>query len=1149
MITAWVIAGMTIIALPLTAAQLLRPPAVPLVMHDPYFSIWSPADKLTDADTMHWTGKPHRLSSLVRIDGKAFRLLGKEPAELPPIGQNGVDVLPTRTICTFANSEVQIALTFMTPALPGDLDVCSRPVTYVAWETASMDGKAHSVQVYFDASFEICVNDESQKVDWKRVSLAGLNVLSVGSRDQPLLQKKGDDLRIDWGYFYVASPTNAAITCDFRPLSFSRQAFLQTGSVRAGIVDWFGTNVVREWGSAWSFDVGKVSGKAASCWLMLAYDDEFSIKYFSQRLRPYWRRKGDDAGALLSKAAADYESLKKRCAEFDDSLMSDLAKVGGEKYAALCALAYRQTLAGNKIVADTNGQPLIFPKENFSNGCIGTVDVLFPQSPFFLALSTALTKAMLVPILDYAGSTRWKFAYAPHDLGTYPYATGQVYGGGEQTDDNQMPVEESGNMLIMLAALARSEGNADFAAGHWPLLNKWADYCVKEGLDPANQLCSADMFGHLPRCANLGLKAVIGIGCYAQLCEMAGKQQPAEKYLGIARDYARKWQELAKDDGHSRLAYHLPGTWGMKHNLIWDRVLGLNLFPATVGDAEIAWYRQVQKPFGLPVDNRTDTSLIDWAMWSIALARNDSDFQALLEPLFRYANETPSRVPLSDWFFTTDAKQKGFQARPVVGGLFIKMIANQSMWKKWVKRGSNATGPWAPIPVAPPPTEIVLTARKGPVNWRYSLEQPPADWFKPEFNDAAWSNGPAAFGTKGTPGAPIRTDWHTKEIWLRREFVHPDWPLKNPRLLVIYDEDPEFYLNGVLAAKRTGWITSYDEVAVAPAALATLKPGTNVLAVRASQTWGGQAIDAGLVDDNLFTGLRQLMDTPLRDPSICRGPDGAWYLTGTIEPFWGYNEGIKIWKSQTLDSKNWEPLGMVWRYGQSPWHKKYLDVKKPLWAPEIHFLKNTYWLTYSMPGWDGTGKTSGSGLLKSTSGRPEGPYEDVQPGERLGDEIDASLFQDDDGAVYLLWHSGKIARMKADMSGLAEPCRWLRTTTSDPDPKHHSSLCRGIFGPDSYDHVGYEGMFMLKNQGLYYLCCSENFEGRYSCAVATATNIYGPYGSRYEALPHAGHNVILKDDQGNWWSTIFGSDPEAPLRERPGLVAVRFEADGRLTLK
>jgi beta-xylosidase len=299
-------------------------------------------------------------------------------------------------------------------------------------------------------------------------------------------------------------------------------------------------------------------------------------------------------------------------------------------------------------------------------------------------------------------------------------------------------------------------------------------------------------------------------------------------------------------------------------------------------------------------------------------------------------------------------------------------------------------------------------------------------------------------------------------------------------------------------------------------------------------------------------GLRKLMDTPLRDTSICRGPDGTWCMTGTVEPFYGFNEGIKVWKSPDLT--NWTGLGFVWKYGASPWHKPYLEKRKSLWAPEIHFLKGTFWLTYSMPGWDGPTfekmqKTSGSGLLRSTSGKPEGPYEDMQPSERLGDEIDASLFQDDDGTVYFLWHSGKIAKLKPDMSGFAEPYRWLKPTSADPNPRHHSGLCANIFGKGSFDHVGYEGMFIFKANGRYHLCCSEIFEGRYSCAISTSTNLFGPYGERYEALPHAGHNTFFKDDQGQWWSTYFGSDGQAPWQERPGVLPIEFDAADRVRAK
>jgi hypothetical protein len=582
--------------------------------------------------------------------------------------------------------------------------------------------------------------------------------------------------------------------------------------------------------------------------VLLAYDDLYSIKYFGARLRPYWRRHGAEASDMLLAAQRDYPALVSRCRAFDEQLMMDLRRVGGEKYAALCALAYRQTWAGNKLATDASGMPLLFPKENFSNGCISTVDVLFPQAPFFLVFSPALTKAMLVPVLDYASSPRWPYGYAPHDLGTYPWAMGQVYGMGGG-DGGRMPVEESGNMLIIMAALARVEGNAELAKRYWPVLTKWAEYLVANGLDPENQLCSADMFGHLPHCANLGLKAIIGIGGYAQLCDMAGRPEDAKKYLAIARDYAAKWQQLAQDDGRTRLAYHLPNTWGMKHNLIWDRVLGLKLFPAAVGDAEIAWYLKVQNKYGLPVDNRTTTSLIDWAMWSIAPARDPKDFEALVEPLFRYAHETPRRVPLSDWFHTTDAKPAAFQARPVVGGVFIRLLADSPTWSRWAKEATPVTGEWASLPESKPLKELVPTAQRQPVPWRYTLDKPAEGWCQPDHDDSTWKQGPAGFGTAQTPGAVVRTEWQTKDIWLRREFTLPGTPLTNPVLLMHYDESPEVYLNGVLAAQLEGYVTEYGEVTIEPAARAALKPGRNVLAVHCRQTFGGQYIDVGVAGE------------------------------------------------------------------------------------------------------------------------------------------------------------------------------------------------------------------------------------------------------------------------------------------------------------
>jgi hypothetical protein len=441
---------------------------------------------------------------------------------------------------------------------------------------------------------------------------------------------------------------------------------------------------------AMSVDLGQVAAQPVSRYLMLAYDDLYSIEYFQRRERPWWRRNSAEAGDLLRSARRDHDALLERSIRFDDELMADLRRAGGERYARLAALAYRQTLAAHKLVSDIDGTPLFFPKENFSNGCIATVDVIYPSSPFTLLFNPLLLQAQLQPIMAYAAMKRWPWHFAPHDLGTYPQANGQVYGGGERTEDDQMPVEESGNMLIMVAALARTKGNAEFAEKYWPQLTRWAEYLKEKGLDPENQLSTDDFAGHLAHNANLSIKAILALGSYGILCEMTGRKQQAELYRGTAKEFATRWMQLAADGDHYKLAFDKPGTWSQKYNLVWDKLLGLNLFPPEVARREISFYLTRQKAYGLPLDNRKSYTKLDWILWTATLA-DDADFGRLVAPVYRFANESPSRVPLTDWYDTLTGTQEGFQARSVVGGVFVKMLADPATWQKYAGRALAKT--------------------------------------------------------------------------------------------------------------------------------------------------------------------------------------------------------------------------------------------------------------------------------------------------------------------------------------------------------------------------------------------------------------------------------------------------------------------------
>jgi hypothetical protein len=655
-----------------------RPPATPLVTHDPYFSIWSAADHLTDAPTTHWTGTVHSLTSIVRVDGRAYRIMGDQPEDVAALPQTHLEVLPTHTVYRFEGAGVELTLTFLTPALADDLDVLSRPATYLTWQVRSTDGKPHNVDLYFDAGTEIAVNTHDERVSWSRFRLGDLQVLRAGSQQQPVLEKSGDNLRIDWGYLYLTAPadTGSDQVTGFRPAVI--RSFIDTGRLPdsdelRGMQPYAQPTPVL----AWSFHLGQVGADAVSRHLVIAYDDLFSIEYMNRRLRPWWRRNGADAADLLRWAIRDYASLEGRCSTFDRKLMDDLRSAGGEDYARLGALAYRQTLAAHKLTADTDGTPLFFSKENFSNGSIDTVDVTYPSSPFFLLLNAHLLQAQLQPILDYAQLSRWRFPFAPHDLGRYPLADGQQYGAGEASEEDQMPVEESGNMLLMVAGVTQAENNSDFARSYWPLLTKWAEYLKEKGLDPANQLCTDDFAGHLAHNANLSIKAILALAAYGKMATLLGHADIGREYQDTAHQFAARWVTMAADGDHFRLAFDRPGTWSQKYNLIWDTLLKLHCFPASVTSEETAFYKAHANRYGLPLDNRADYTKIDWLAWTASLSGSRADFITLFEPAYRFADESPSRVPLTDWYDTKTGKQVGFQARSVVGGIFIRLLSTR----------------------------------------------------------------------------------------------------------------------------------------------------------------------------------------------------------------------------------------------------------------------------------------------------------------------------------------------------------------------------------------------------------------------------------------------------------------------------------------
>ena len=634
----------------------LRAPAYPLITVDPYFSVWSASNKLNESNTVHWTNSPNTMSGIATVDGNKFRVIGNVNEDIPAMKQVSVDCTAFSATYVFEDGGVRLTLIFSSPLLISDLSLISRPVSYLEIKKESIDGKRHKVEFDISVSEEICINAlGEEETECETFTIDNLNSARIGSKAQRVLCQSGDDVRINWGYFYLTA----------------------SGSTRAYKEE------KQEGDSTRSFNlIGATVEVKASTLITFAYDDISSIEYFGEHLKAYWKKDGSTITEQIKAAHKDYKSVMNRCNAFATEMFCDAVRAGGEKYAEILELAYRQVIAAHKLVLDTDGKVLFISKECFSNGCAATVDVSYPSTPLFLIYNPELVKGMLRPIYKYSRSAEWTFDFAPHDVGQYPLLNGQVY--GNNALHMQMPVEECGNMLIMEAAIALASGSVDFANEHFDLLETWVKYLIDNGRDPENQLCTDDFAGHLAHNCNLSLKAIMGIASLGILYGLKGNKKEEKKYISLARSMAADWAKRAHNgDGSYRLAFDKPDTFSMKYNIVWDKLFGTNVMSKTVIESEFASYKAKMHPYGLPLDSRMPYTKSDWLVWTGTLTSDRDAFMSFVEPLWTFYNYSPSRVPMTDWYYTITGEHRAsrssgfrtsFRNRTVQGGLFIKLM-------------------------------------------------------------------------------------------------------------------------------------------------------------------------------------------------------------------------------------------------------------------------------------------------------------------------------------------------------------------------------------------------------------------------------------------------------------------------------------------
>ena len=645
--------------------KVTRAASIPLIMHDPYFSIWSSSDHLYDADTVHWTGKRQQIRGYLTVDKTVYCFMGdKEFHQILP--QISLDVTATATTYTFENDKVRLCCRFTSPLILSDPLLVSRPCTYIDFMVEKKN--ADNVKLDFIVSADLVRQEKDEVAGFAGTFKQDFSYASMGRMRQQPLGSSGDHTTIDWGYVYLAGNDKSTITYD-----------AANEAIRCQAAD--------------------LNGQTT---LILAYDDLASINYFGEWRKAYWTTRYKTILEAISAAFADQKKVCKQASEIDCEIEAKAKKIGGDEYSFLCAMSYRHAIAAHKLITDEDKNLIFLSKENDSNGCIGTVDVSYPSVPLFMLYNTEYVKGMLRPIFRFADCDVWTYDFAPHDVGRYPYAWGRVYGRSDEENKrfrsenqfvyppyymypsgsnvyglrDQMPVEECGNMLIMTAMVCRMEKNASFALPYMETLKTWREYLIRYGADPGEQLCTDDFAGHLSHNTNLSVKAIMGIEGYAQIAALAGEKNEAKKYHKIAADMASDWEKRAKADDHYQLVFGegKKDTWSLKYNLVWDKLWKSGLFSDEVYEKELAYYKKKANRYGTPLDSRAAYTKSDWILWCAAM---DDNTAALIQPVAAYLKETTTRVPFSDWYQTDSGRYCYFIARSVQGGIFMPMLVEQ----------------------------------------------------------------------------------------------------------------------------------------------------------------------------------------------------------------------------------------------------------------------------------------------------------------------------------------------------------------------------------------------------------------------------------------------------------------------------------------
>jgi hypothetical protein len=657
----------------------LRPPAVPLAVHDPYVSVWLCGTELAGSWPTAWTGAPVGICGLIRIDGRGYVWCGdagESGSGATSMLETSVEVTPTRSIFTMEAAGVRLVVEWLSPIEPGNPRLQSIPLALITATVSATDGHTHAVEIYCDVTGEMASWTQSDSISWSTSTTACRHWAIQLAAQQPFVEHSE---MAAWGTAVFSTEQRAAVSYESGASTTVRRGFATSGTLANSSDGNFRAIDNNTPVFALAHHLSVVGAVAVSVSWSLGHFASPAVQYLGQSLDPLWTKYWGSWEEVVDGFLASASETRTRAADLDAEVTTRATQVGGDGYAALCALALRQAYGACQLVVGLGGEPWAFLKEISSDDDISTADVIFDSCAVWLDLDPGYIPMLLEPLLYYAASAEWTENYAPHSLGHWPLAAGNPTGASSEP----MPIGDTGALVVMSAVYSARVPAATarpFLSRYEQLWDRWAELLASQLPSPPPQLTTIDYLRSQTGNNNLAVLGLVGLAATGQLAEHLGDTDKAGSRLAQAKVLAGEWAKLAVDPSGEHVVTNKGGTdtWPDLYNAFWDSALGTDLVPVSLTAKQAAWYLSHMDIFGIPVESQTPTlARVDQQLATAAWLYGYPVGPKLVDAVFKYVGNTELLAPMPDTYDPVTGSlraQFNWRARPVVGAVFSLLL-------------------------------------------------------------------------------------------------------------------------------------------------------------------------------------------------------------------------------------------------------------------------------------------------------------------------------------------------------------------------------------------------------------------------------------------------------------------------------------------